>query len=774
MGTVMRTSVILILTTFFLGVESFAVSTVEPVIDKELLSYQFRTHRTITLHDPDGAYQPLRYSDQERLGIYEVANHWKDDSLSFVVFRSDILTGSAINQANRNVWSFMTYHAADLNGDGGEEVIVCYLDDPHVWLEIIDVSGEINYKRLLLTPEDHNQNGRWDGGVHAMATSDLNGDGFAECLITVFSGFDLYPRGLYCLDWKNDSLLWIREFSGLPGHPVLVENSNGAVSILLAQCSMGNAVTTATMDDQHSYVLCIDAAGQLLWSKTLGEIFSWSWVIAIDTDDDGIKEALTWTNPSSVDDSASVQEQGALLRVYELDGTPGKSLRLPSGVVIRHLILGDLNRDSYDEIIVSSSDRHVTVYDRQLNELNRFLFPAEVELFKCADFLGTGSMQLIVSTVSGKTMLLSNSFDLLAQTDDMFDFRGCFDFMAAFAEPGRALMMRDQNQPLMHALYFEKQPFLTILGNFLIRNKQTLIGLFVALVVALVFTNYHRRKISHNLEIISSQRDKLKQTHNELQKTLDDLKAAQTRLVQSEKMMSLGMLVAGIAHEINSPLGAMSSSNNTAARILSLLRRQLGQAGITPETEVELLKSLEALENANSSVQTGVDKIDRIVSKLRSFARLDEAELQKASVAECLDETLGLLHPRMRKRVLLNKQYDDLPEIPCYPGYLNQVFLNVLINAIEAIPDRGEITIKTYSEESAVIIRISDTGAGIPSEHIQKVFDPGYTTKGVGVGTGMGLAICYQIVQDHKGEISIESEIGSGTTVTIRLPLELK
>jgi two-component system, NtrC family, sensor kinase len=322
-------------------------------------------------------------------------------------------------------------------------------------------------------------------------------------------------------------------------------------------------------------------------------------------------------------------------------------------------------------------------------------------------------------------------------------------------------------------IYFERLSFMHRVGVFIIRNRQTLFLLLGALVVALLYTNYHRRKIRRNLTLISHQRDELKYTHEELQKTLQGLKTAQTRLVQSEKMAALGQLIAGIAHEMNSPLGSIVSISNTTTRYLDKLRHEIEVTQNNKSKIETLLKLVTGLDKANQSIELGADHLSKIVKRLKSFVRLDEAELQRVDLHHCLDETLDMLRPRMMQKILITKNYHDLPLIPCFPGQINQVFHNIIENAIEAIGDRGEITIRTIKDKDTAIIQITDTGSGIPVEQLENVFDPGFTTKGVGVGTSMGLAICYQIVNEHQGEIFINSTIGEGTSVTINLPITL-
>jgi two-component system NtrC family sensor kinase len=170
----------------------------------------------------------------------------------------------------------------------------------------------------------------------------------------------------------------------------------------------------------------------------------------------------------------------------------------------------------------------------------------------------------------------------------------------------------------------------------------------------------------------------------------------------------------------------------------------------------------------NTSAAT--DRLMNIVGSLKNFARLDEADLKDADIHEGLESTLTIVQHQFKNRIKVEKQYGKIPRVRCYPNRLNQVFMNLLVNAAQAIPERGTITIKTSARANVVRIAISDTGTGIPAENIPKIFDPGFTTKGVGVGTGLGLGICYQIIQDHRGKIHVESGDG-GTTFTIELPL---
>jgi len=255
-----------------------------------------------------------------------------------------------------------------------------------------------------------------------------------------------------------------------------------------------------------------------------------------------------------------------------------------------------------------------------------------------------------------------------------------------------------------------------------------------------------------------------------------ELKEAQNQLILKEKMASLGNLVAGVAHEVNNPIGAVHSAADITKRCIEKINNILKSNASLEEfkSDQELQKSLKLLEDNNQITTTASERITKIVRSLKTFARLDEADFQNVNIHEGLNSTLTLIEHETRDRISVNKNYGNIPKIDCYPDQLNQVFMNVLMNAVQAIEKMGQITIKTLSKDCKVIINISDSGIGIPSENLDKIFNPGFTTRGVGVGTGLGLSISYNIIQKHNGEIKVESEVGKGTSFTILLPTDLK
>ena len=303
-----------------------------------------------------------------------------------------------------------------------------------------------------------------------------------------------------------------------------------------------------------------------------------------------------------------------------------------------------------------------------------------------------------------------------------------------------------------------KQPVMRIVLP--VFNMQNLLG-------AIVLLSYQRRELNEELEIleaISSQLgnaiiraelyNKNVQTVHQLQNALKELKETQLHLINSEKMASLGQLVAGVAHEINTPIASIKSNN----AILSKFIPKIKDDEIAP-----------ILADINEIDREAIMRISHMVTSLKKFVRLDEAELQEADINKELDITLDLIRHEIKNRINVVKNYGEIPQIKCYPNMLNQVFTNVLVNACQAIEGQGTITISTFYTPKTLTVSIKDTGKGIEKSEINKIFTAGYTTKGVGVGTGLGLAISAKIIEKHKGEIIVNSELGVGTEFIITI-----
>jgi signal transduction histidine kinase len=278
----------------------------------------------------------------------------------------------------------------------------------------------------------------------------------------------------------------------------------------------------------------------------------------------------------------------------------------------------------------------------------------------------------------------------------------------------------------------------------------------------------------------------LEQQNMELQALNEKLAGTQSQLLQSEKMASVGQLAAGVAHEINNPIGYVRSNLTSLTsylqKILSVLNayehleKSLSEA--PPQlAEVRALKQgveldfvLEDISNLLAESVEGLTRVENIVKDLKDFSHLDQAEWQEADVHACIDSTLNVVAHELKYKCELIKEYGDLPMIQCLPFQLKQVFMNLLLNAAYSIERKGIITIRTGREGEQVWITIGDNGIGIDPSHINRIFEPFFTTKPVGFGTGLGLSVSYSIIKKHSGTLEVVSEIGKGTTFTIRLP----
>ncbi len=265
----------------------------------------------------------------------------------------------------------------------------------------------------------------------------------------------------------------------------------------------------------------------------------------------------------------------------------------------------------------------------------------------------------------------------------------------------------------------------------------------------------------------------LKQTNNTLETTLDELRKTQSELVQSEKTAALGKLVSGVVHELNTPVGAINSATDISVRSVDKIVGVLKASNTLDEirNSRQLQTAVEALRNSSPVAMTASERVTQIVSSLKSFARLDEATFQRADLHEGLDATLTLVEHDFGERIDVVKDYGDVPPVTCNPAELNQVFLNLLTNAAEAIQEQGTITIRTSTEQGNALVRVIDNGVGLSPEQIQIIFDPSFRKTGSRVRAGMGLFVSYNIVQKHQGRIEVESTLGQGSTFTVTLPI---
>lgn len=286
--------------------------------------------------------------------------------------------------------------------------------------------------------------------------------------------------------------------------------------------------------------------------------------------------------------------------------------------------------------------------------------------------------------------------------------------------------------------------------------------------------------------------------NKKLDQALSELKTTQAQMLHSEKMASIGQLAAGVAHEINNPTGFISSNLNTLSDYLNDIkmlvteyRKMINPLKDTitrenlPASLPEYIERISALEkkididflmddtkDLIGETSNGARRIKKIVADLKDFAHPGEDKAKQANINENIESTLNVVWNELKYKAKVEKEYGDIPQIECYPQQLNQVFMNLLVNASQAIEKKGEIRVTTRTVNNNIEIEISDTGSGIPEKNLSQIFDPFFTTKEVGKGTGLGLNISHNIVRKHGGIINVESTVGKGTTFTIQLPVK--
>jgi two-component system NtrC family sensor kinase len=291
-----------------------------------------------------------------------------------------------------------------------------------------------------------------------------------------------------------------------------------------------------------------------------------------------------------------------------------------------------------------------------------------------------------------------------------------------------------------------------------------------------------RRSLLRTAQIYKSS---LETKNIELANRTAELERLQAQLVHTEKMASLGQLAAGIAHELNNPAGFVYGNMDLLRTHVTALQDLLhvydrlvlpDEAGRTVnavKTRIGYDRLMGDLDSIIADCREGSERICDVVKNLRLFSRLDEAELKQIEIHGGIDSTIRLLSRYFSSgQIVVRRDYSKLPLISCYAGQLNEVWMNLLANAAQAINGKGEVRISTRLESELLVVAISDTGKGIPPEELSRIFDPFFTTKPVGEGTGLGLSITYGIIKRHGGTISVESRLGTGTTFTVKLPRE--
>nr|MBN2278181.1 HAMP domain-containing histidine kinase [candidate division Zixibacteria bacterium] len=727
---------------------------IDPIDDPLVLPYRFLTKIRNTNRNGDICI-PVDLNNDERPGMAAVGQNWRPpDTLSCLIFYTDIYRSRAIRHFNMRTLRVDKPFAYDFNGDGNEEIAVTYTAFDSLWFEVYNVDSGLIYRRCLVTGDDLDSNGYWDGTGDILAAHDLNEDGRAEILIGFDTGYDLYPRGIMCLDIFRNQVLWQYNIAGIVNDAnfhIIRDPEQDGFLIIFGISSKGNAVREKDMDDQHTYLVVLDGGGKEKWKVVAGETFSGTNPVLVDYDGDGRPEILTDFYFSK--DTAGMDIPGGRgwLGLYSLDG---KELQKINPGPERQVFVSetlDLDGDNIDEIIFDYRDNYVYVYDRSINLIKVCSLYVISRILDCRSFLGGDDRQLLFATGDNRLLLTDINFKPLAITDSKDNIRVSTYFTTG-ARGGSArehILINNDFARENYIFGFQKAPWFTIFSRHPIL---AFLAAFIPLSIIIGVVWLILAKFRAKNKIISRQK-------NELDKTLLELKKTQEKLIAAEKYRLARDIAGGVAHEIRNAL-------YPAGSLLDKLQDLLQSGRIEDPERIQRL-----LEMIGGSIKNANKMIDLVTqySKLESERRTEAINLQQVLHA-IIEQNADRIK---EQEVQINIDIPPETAIYCHQAHAFSLFNNLMINALDALngAECKTIAIKAGpAEDKYIRIEFADSGTGIPQENIPRVFDAFFSTK-PNTGTGLGLAIVKKITELYGGDIKIKSELDKGTKFIILMSL---
>ena len=480
---------------------------------------------------------------------------------------------------------------------------------------------------------------------------------------------------------------------------------------------------------------------------------------------------------------------GDFIDVAEIYRSSQKNLKSLEAKLINNQKLSD----SLQVYILESEDKIAHQQKIIMRQARRM-----IEYKQLSDSIGQ-QLDFQKKLLSRQAKILKTKEDSIAEKNKEL-IRSKNTLQKQFVEIDRSKKILDEQLKNIEGLNKEINQKTAVLNkqNITINRQKQINYLFAALIffiflVSLLLLRAYRIKQVHNSRLkyqkeeIETINEELKASNEELEATLEKLKDAQKKLVESEKMASLGVLTAGIAHELNNPINFVFAGVNSLRKDFEDILPVLNEVNLmTSENcrekikEINDLKTRYYFEEANvamkqtiEDIAIGASRVAEIVSGLRNFSREEKGILQKVNIHNILEEALIILKNKYKNKIEVHRCYkNDIPEISCYPGKLSQAFVNIISNGIDAIDKKGELYIETRITGDELMVSIKDTGKGMTEDELSKIFDPFFTTKQVGKGTGLGLSITYSVIKEHGGKIDVKSSPGSGTELMVSLPVK--
>lgn len=721
----------------------------KPVDDPLILPYRFEIRDKLISESFDYTL-PIKIHEDGRYGMFIIGDRASNETASSILFYADIERQNAIWHYHVPTDHLAFPLIADFDNDGLEEATTCYVIGDSLWLEIVHVNREVIHKKYIIGGVDRDNSGKWDAQALMLKAYDFNKDGYKEILFAVDCGYDLYPRCVICLDWKNDNILWRYDIAGMINNRNvhLIENPHdNRLLVIFGVMSKGNAAVAGDMDDAHSYMIVLDEDGREKWKVVTGGSFTTASPVVYDFNRDNAPEILVARSASSrAEQTDSSAAKTFFVDLFSLDGTLLAEKELPGISMVRDAQLYDYRLDGIPEVFLTASQKRLLILDHELNVSEEVVASASFTVCDCRDYLDREDNQLLIVIEATKLILTDNRFKPLAEIDGdgPFDVGSFVAIKMPSREQGYTIFAASGISSESYVYELVKAPWHTIFSR-----KPLLAFLagavplgIIATIIWSILTAFRRKN-----KIIEEQK-------NRLDKALTDLRDAQEELVAAEKYRQAKDIAGGVAHEILNAL-------YPARTALESMKERL--ADRSPE-------SLSRQHKLTDLAERSVDRAMNMVGLVKTYSRLDaEKKAEKTSLAaliaeiiesnkDMIDRTQAKITTAVSEGIKIN-----INRIHAY-SMLNNLLLNSL-QAMESSPQR-EIRIAAIPEDNLIRIEMADTGPGIPEGNLERIFDAFFTTR-PSSGTGLGLSIVKRIVSLYDGRIFVESVLDKGTKFSI-------